>query len=155
MSESPAERHARNLRFRDNAAVFNDSAQWLDTHRDEALPPMGALLAEGGPAAVGIARVLGQMNDPRAVPLLEGALSASDDALAFEAARGLARTVDPAAAEALRRGAASAEEGVVRNALRGIELRKDPALCDAVRPHLGAAEPIGTYAARARDALGC
>lgn len=155
MAVSTAEQHARNLRFRDNPAVFNDSAKWLDTHRDEALPPMGALLAERGPAALGVARVLGKMDDPRAVPLLESALTAPDDELSFEAARGLSRTADPSAAEALRRASASGTESVVRNALRGIELRKDPSLCDAVMPHVGAPEPLGTYAARAKDALGC
>ncbi|MEQ1572418.1 MAG: hypothetical protein ABMA64_42755, partial [Myxococcota bacterium] len=91
MAVDTAEQHARNLRFRDNAAVFDDSARWLDAHRAEALPPMVALLAERGPAAIGVARVLGKFGDPQAVGALEAALSAADDELAFEAARALAR----------------------------------------------------------------
>ena len=56
-----AERHTRNLRFRDNRVVFNDSARWLDAHREESLPVMFARLADQGPDAIGIAIVLGVM----------------------------------------------------------------------------------------------
>jgi hypothetical protein len=152
---SEALEHARNLRFRDNKPVFNDSARWLDTHRDEALPALAEVLGERGPAAIGAARVLGAMTDPRAVPLLEPALAADDDPLAFEAARALAATPGPEAEAALRRVAASGVPGAVKNAVRGIELRGDPSLCDALRPHLDAEEPIRSHARRAHDALDC
>lgn len=151
----PAEQHARNLRFRDNRVVFEESARWLDAHRDEALPVMTRLLAEGGPWTIGIARVLGVMDDPRTVPALQEAMGAGDDELAYEAARALARTSGEEAEAALRSGASSADTGTLRNALRGIEERGDPGLCDAVTPHLDAADPIGTYAARAAEALHC
>ena len=153
MSRSEAEQHAKNLRFRDNKVVFEESARWLDTHRDEALPAMLAVLADGGPAALGNARVLGKMGDPRAIDGLVAALSHDDDQLAFEAARALARTEGPEAAAALREAAGSDQQTAVRNALRGIAERGDPALCDAVTPHVGG--ELGFYADKAVEALGC
>ena len=95
MPVSPAEHHAENLRFRDNPVIFEASASWLDAHRDEALPVMTAKLAEEGPAAIGVAKVLGVMGDVRAVPALEATLASTDDELAFEAGRALAKTPGP------------------------------------------------------------
>lgn len=152
MAIDPVEQHTRNLRFRDNRTVFNDSARWLDSHRDEALPVMAAALAEEGPSAIGVARVLGRFDDPRAVPALARALRASDDALAFEAARALAATNDATAVDALRE---AARGDAPSPAVRGIELRGDPALCDVVLPLRSAEDPTGAYARRAAAALGC
>jgi len=155
MPLSPAEHHAQNLRFRDNPVIFEESARWLGDHRDEALPVMAAKLAEEGPAAIGIARVLGVMADPMATPALERAMRSTDDELAYEAARALSKIPGPEAEAALRAGAGATEPVTAKNALRGIELRGDPALCDAVRPHLTGGEPLATYARRAAEKLGC
>lgn len=87
--------------------------------------------------------------------LLEPALASSNDELAFEAARALAKTGGPADAEALRRAAASERVGTVKNALRGIELRGDPSLCEVAQVHREADEPLGPYARRAMEKLGC
>ena len=152
---TPAERHTRNLRFRDNKVVFNESARWLDLHRDEGLPVMFALLAEQGPAAIGIARVLGKFDDPRAIAALEATLDARSEPLAFEGAKALAKTSGDEAGAALRRGAASEREGTVIASLCGIEIRADSSLCDAVRPHLEADEPIRAYALRVWGTLKC
>lgn len=148
------EDHVANLRFRDNRVVFNESAGWLDRHRDESLPVMAQHLAKGGPPAIGIARVLGQLDDPRAVEPLAKAL-AGPDHLAYEAARALARTSGSQAADALRTAAVSADPGIAANALRGILLREDPDLCDAARRRTESPDPVGYHARKAVEGLGC
>ena len=156
VTPSEAERHCANLRFRDNATVFDASAGWLVAHPDEALPVLVARLDAGAPESVGILKVLPKIPGRAGVDALDRALAKGDELRVGYVASALARHPDPEALEVLRRGVASPNREVKNAALRGLGERGDAAACPDVLGAVGDPDVnTRTYAVRSGLALGC